>query len=155
MWRNDLYSGTFDIVKQIDLSSATILNSCFNLSGIKNINFIAPKQSFTALNFIAHTANTLYSAEEVVADDMSYCTSIGALSGRAITKLKLPNVKVSYGLVNGNLSAAELKRIIENDLSPDAQSQTFTITGNPGTAEVMAAITAGTIVVPTGWTIAN
>lgn len=72
-----------------------------------------------------------------------------------LTRLLIPNTKVSLSCAGSKLGYPELKRIIENDLFPGVTSKTFTITGNPGAAAIMAAITAGTIVVPSGWTVIN
>jgi len=72
----------------------------------------------------------------------------------SLIRIKATNIKWSWSLIHNMLGYDAIAEVIGN-LYPGVTAQTLTITGNPGAAAIMAAITAGTITVPAGWTVAN
>lgn len=140
-----------------DLSNATSLVLSFYYSGLlqseRNVYVTMPKQNCDCSRMFDGSY-----VKGIFLDDCSFVTnlSLGFRNCFNLVELKVPNIKVTFSVENcANLRYDEIKRIIENDLGTPATTATLTITSTPDAAEIMGAISAGDIIVPAGWTIAN
>jgi hypothetical protein len=130
--------------------TGTLQQCRFSLAPIK---VICPNAAaFSAENMIR---NSWIADLELVGSERINNTTSMFLGAAYLAKLKIPGIKISFSIASTSISFGELKRLIENDLGTPATTATLTITSTPDAAEIMAAITAGTITVPAGWTVTN
>lgn len=145
----DIPDNTFDFSNSTTGLASTFQQQRFS---VKLIKVKCPVVPFSAENLIRSSWTT-----ELELDDMSLCTNTTLMFYDAayLAKLAIPGIKINFSVAYTQIGLAELKRIIENDLGTPDTTATLTITGTPDAAAVMAAITAGTITVPAGWTVVN
>jgi hypothetical protein len=146
-----------DYIPLIDCSAGNStygINGLFNVSiiGQYDISVICPSVPFPAISAFYKSAFS-----RITLGGMALCNNTGNMFTLCsnLAHLSIAGVKISFSIADCNFDYAELKRIIENDLGTPDTTATFTITGNPGTAQIMSEIGSGTIIVPAGWTVAN